>query len=177
MAEIDMTFKVVLFLTICWICFRIATYPNRVANRHFANIRWTKSEGDRMVNVQRGGETPRRGEEYLLDMDIVNVERLIRQMYYERGLSECGDTRWYKFLHSLEFKRIEERRPVVRREEETPSPIEMERVVYYENQQVKPPSRTVGEGSKRRRLDLEIMNDKEMDKLKGGVRRRAVMGA
>lgn len=166
-----MTFKVVLFLTICWICFRIATYPNRVANRHFGNIRWTNEEGDRLVNVQRGVETPRRGEEYLLDMDIVNVERIIRQMFYERGLRECGDTRWYRFLHSLEFKRIEERIPVVRVKEDNPSPIQMEKVVYYENQRVKPPSKPVGEGSKRRKLDLEVMNDKKLDELKGGVKK------
>jgi len=145
------TYKIILFGFVCLISYLFVTHRTRSTRRYFRHINRVHAEADRLRDVQRSVSRPKRGEDYIVDLDIMSLEREIRDMYHNEGLTEIGDSRWGQFLYKLQYQRKREERGDILKKGtlKDSSPTPMENVVYYEDQRIKPKTLPVGEGNKR----------------------------
>lgn len=97
-------FKVLLFVGIAFIAFRIATYRIRYANEYFREIRKLKSTAHHLREVNMGIQIPKRHEQDFRFMSRYDLEVMIRDMFIEQGFEEIGLSEWSRYMRTANYR-------------------------------------------------------------------------
>jgi len=127
--------KLLIAASLLWFAWYLLSSKAREANRYFGRIQSTKDLADRYRMIRQGLITPTQKEYFILSLSEYNLEREIYELFRDQGFKEIGETQFNSYRSRLTFRRVQ-----------LSHPLEEEVVYFNDNQSVRTPSESVGEG-------------------------------